>query len=158
MKSAEAIYLFPKAAPTALLMLLLLIILPITLWAYQGDTTDLGKTKSIAEMQHEIVMLLIKKKDYDKALAEANKIFDMKWPQDQEPLLLKELIYLSDQFLRQGQGFLGLQLLERNSKRFKSIASQVAILKEKGYLFKSLGQDDKAIESFRRAQELENRK
>jgi hypothetical protein len=37
---------------------------------------ELGKTKSKAATQHEIVMLLIKKKEYDKAVAEANKIFD----------------------------------------------------------------------------------
>ncbi len=123
-----------------------------------AQAPDLSKTKNIAEMQHEIVMLLIKKKDYEKAAVEANKIFELKWPDDQEPLLLKELLYLSNEFLRQGQAQHSLKLIEKNSKRFKSITSQIAVLKEKGYVYKSMGQDDKAIECFRQAQELENKK
>lgn len=126
--------------------------------AAQAGGSELEKTKSMAEMQQEIVLLLIKKKDYEKALAEANKIYDMKWPDSQEPLLLKSLLYLSDQFLQQNQASLGLRLIDRNSPFFKSDASRIAILKEKGYLHKSLGQDDKAIECFRQAQALESRR
>ena len=101
----------------------------------------------MAEAQHEIVLLLMKKQEYDKAMVEASKIFDMRWPGDQEPLLLKELLNLADQFLSQGQAPLGLKLIERNFKYFKKTSSQAAILKEMGYLYKSLKQDDKAIES-----------
>jgi tetratricopeptide (TPR) repeat protein len=124
----------------------------------QSDTTvGLGRTKNKAEMQHEIVILLIKKKEYDRAAAEACKIFDMKWPDDQEPLLLRELIILSDQFLSHGQPSIALHLIDKNSKSFKQRTSQVAILKETGYLYKSLNQPDKALEYFRKAQELESK-
>ena len=118
---------------------------------------ELGKTKSMAGTQHEIVMLLIKKKEYEKAAAEANKIFDMKWPEDQEPLLLRELLIISDQLRRQGQALLSLQLIDRNSKYFKTLPSRIAIFKEMGFLHKSMNQDDKAIDYFRKAQELENK-
>ncbi len=159
MRTAQMLHPSRKAAAVALVSILYAFMMPvIPLPARQAEAPDLGKTKNVAELQHEIVMLLIKKKDYEKAAAEANKIFEMKWPDDQEPLLLKELLYLSDQFLRQGQAPLGLQLIEKNSKRFKSTASQIAVLKEKGYLYKNLGQDDKAIDSFRQARDLENRK
>ncbi len=126
--------------------------------AAQAGGAELEKTKSMAEMQQEIVLLLIKKKDYEKALAEANKIYDMKWPDSQEPLLLKSLLYLSDQFLQRNQASLGLRLIERNAGFFKSNASRIAILKEKGYLYKSLGQDDEAIVCFRQAQALESKR
>lgn len=131
--------------------------LPITpLPAFQADTTaSLGKMKSIAEAQHEIVLLLIRKQEYDKAAAEANKIFDMKWPADQEPLLLKELLNLADAFLQQNQAPLGLRLVERNSRLFKKASSQAAIFKEMGYLYKSLNQNDKAYEFFKKARDLE---
>ena len=59
------------------------------------STVELGRTRSVAETQHEIVMLLIKKKEYEKAATEAHKIFEMKWPQNQEPLLLHELLPIS---------------------------------------------------------------
>jgi tetratricopeptide (TPR) repeat protein len=114
-----------------------------------------GKTRSIAESQHEIVLLLIRKNDFNQAMIEANKIFQMSWPAEDEPLLLKELRYLSDQFLRHGQPALGIQLLETNFKGFKSGASRAAIWKEKGYLFKEMKKDDKALECFREAQRIE---
>jgi tetratricopeptide (TPR) repeat protein len=119
---------------------------------------SLSQTKSSAETQHEIVMLLLEKKEYEKAEMEANKIFDMAWPESQEPLLLKELLLLSDQFLRQGQALIGLQMIEKNSRRFKNKTSQIEILKAEGYLYKSLRQNDKALECFRKAQELESKR
>ena len=127
--------------------------------AYQADSSAaLEKTKSVAEAQHEIVLLLMKKQEYDKAMVEAGKIFDMRWPGDQEPLLLKELLNLADQFLSQGQAQLSLKLIEKNFKYFKKSSSQAAILKETGYLYKSLKQDEKAYESFRKARDLEGGK
>jgi hypothetical protein len=131
---------------------------PISFTAISAGRPDSGngeKIRSMAESQHEIVMALLKKKDYENAAAEANKIFDMKWPESQEPLLLKELLNLSDQFLRIGQAQLGLQLINRNSKCCKLNSSQVDILKQTGYLYKSLNQNDKYLECFRKARELE---
>jgi tetratricopeptide (TPR) repeat protein len=119
---------------------------------------SLSRAKSRAETQHEIVMLLLEKKEYEKAEMEANKIFNMAWPESQEPLLLKELLILSDHFLRQGQARLGLQVIEKNSKYFKNNSSRIEILKEEGYLHKSLHQNDEAIECFRKAQELERKR
>jgi len=118
-------------------------------------TPTLERTKSKAETTHEIVMLLIRKKEFTQAAEEANKIFQMKWPSDQEPVLLKELLFFADQFLHQDQAAIGVQLLEANSRSFKLATSQVAIWKEKGYLFKKMGQDSKALECFREAQRLE---
>lgn len=116
----------------------------------------LGRTKRIAETQHEIVMLLIKKKEYEKAVSEAEKIFNMRWPQDQESLLISELRLLSDQFLRQGQAPRSLQLVEMISPHFKTKAGRIAILKEKGYIYKCMGQTDKAYDYFKEAIRLED--
>jgi tetratricopeptide (TPR) repeat protein len=116
---------------------------------------ELSKMRSFAESQHEIAMILIRKKDFSQALSEANKIFELRWPAAQEEILRKDLLYFADQFLHGGQAALGVQLLETNLKSFKSSASRAAILKEKGYLHKNLGQADKAIDCFREAQRLE---
>jgi len=120
-----------------------------------ASTSQLGKTRSKAESQHEIVLLLIKKNEFTQAMTEANQIFEMKWPADQEPTLLKELLLLSNNFFHAKQAALGIKLLETNMKSFKSPASQAAIWKEKGYLYKNLGENDKALECFRQAQRLE---
>jgi tetratricopeptide (TPR) repeat protein len=123
----------------------------------QSDSpaAGLGKIRSMAESQHEIVMLLIRKKDFTQAAAEATKIFDMRWPVDQEPLLLKELLYLSNQFTQNGQPAVALDFLKANAKAFRTSQSRIAILKEQGYLHKTLNQNDKAIDCFREAQRLE---
>ena len=127
--------------------------------AFQGDASaTVGKLKSTAEAQHEIIMILLKQKEYEKALAEANKIFDMKWPADQEALLLDELLILTKAFKDQGQAALGLKLADRNLGCFKKNSSQAALWKEKGYLHNSLGREDKALECFKKARDLEGGK
>src|SRR5436190_15268518 len=126
-------------------------------FARQSGTNhpELAKIKSLAASQHEIVMILLEKKDYPKASAEAAKIFEMKWPADQEPLLLKELLFFTDQFRHKDQAIHGLQLIESSAKAFKTPASLVSIWKEKGYLYKGVKQMDKALDCFREAQRLE---
>jgi len=119
------------------------------------NNLELAKIKSLAASQHEIVMILLAKKEYAKASAEAAKIFEMKWPADQEPILLKELLFFTDQFLHKDQTVLGLQLIESSTKAFKTPASLVSIWKEKGYLYKGVNQMDKALDCFREAQRLE---
>jgi tetratricopeptide (TPR) repeat protein len=115
----------------------------------------LGKIRSMAETQHEIVMILMRKKEFSKAMAEANKIFEMGWPADQEPLLVKELLGLSGQFMRYQQPEIALELLEHNVKVFEDSKSQVAIYKEMGYAAKEMGRDDEALEYFKKAHQLE---
>lgn len=116
---------------------------------------QLEKSKRWAGTQHEIVMLLIQKKEFEKAASEADKIFEKKWPEDQEPLLLRELLIISEQFRQNGQAALSLRLIDKNSKCFKTKASRIAILKEIGYLHRSMNQYDKAIDYFQKARELE---
>ena len=98
MRSHEMMRCSGKITAGALLSILLAGVISVgPLSAYPADASAaLGKMKSMAEAQHEIVLLLMKKQEYDKAMAEASKIFDMKWPGDQEPLLPKELLNLAD--------------------------------------------------------------
>jgi tetratricopeptide (TPR) repeat protein len=157
MRSCVILHMTCKIAAGILMFLLLAVEIPaLSLFDFQADaSSSLGKMKSMAEAQHEIVILLIKKKEFDKAVAEANKIFDMKWPNDQEPLLLEEMLNLTKQFHQQGQTLLGVNLIERNLKIFKKKSSQAALLKEQGYLHKSLNQNDQALDCFKKARDLE---
>lgn len=141
-----AVLLFPGLVPQAL---------PRASQKPAATDSSLEKMRSVAESQHEIFMLLLKKQEYGKAVDEAGRIFEMKWPVDQEPVLLKELLSLSGQLVRAGQVPSGLSLLERNLKFFRIVESRVSILKETGYLHKKLGHDDQALDCFRQAKELE---
>lgn len=116
---------------------------------------SLERKLSMAESQHEIVMLLLRKKEFAQAAMEADKIFQMDWPVSEEPRLLKDMLAFTAEFQKHSQPALGLQLLEKNFRVFKSPKSQAALFKEMGYLNKKLGNDDKALECFRKAQQLE---
>ena len=161
MRSREYLAVAGRMAVAVLLCVLLLNAVPIAALPSVDQTNSpasLEKTKSMAEAQHEIIVLLIQKKEFEKAAVEANKIFEMKWPDDQEPLLIKEMRNLTDQFLRSGQASLGLKLIEKNLGRFKKSSSQAALWKEMGYLHKSLNQIDKSIDCFKKARDLEGGK
>lgn len=129
--------------------------LPSAVPLLRSQETELTKTRRIAEAQHDIVMILIKKKEFAQAAEEANKIFQMKWPADQEPVLKDELLRFSDLFRHNGQPAIAVQLLETNLKIFKSAKIKAAILKDKGYMLEAMGEHDKAIECFREAKSLE---
>jgi tetratricopeptide (TPR) repeat protein len=120
----------------------------------QSGGTSLEKLRARAETQHEIVMLLFGKKEFSKAAEEAAKIFEMNWPAEQEPILLKELLFFSRYLSRQGQAAIGLGLVERSEKCFKTNSSRLDICKEKGYLYKVTNQPEKSLECFREAQRL----
>ncbi len=120
-----------------------------------AQSWDITKTRKIAESQHEIVMILIRKKEYSKAADEANKIFQMKWPDDQEPVLLDELVNIARKFNDCKQPEIAVRLLDTNLPAFKTFKSQAAIWKEKGYSYEKMGKHDDALASFREAQRLE---
>lgn len=122
----------------------------------QSGGTALEKLRNMAATQHEIVMLLLQKKEFSKAAEEAAKIFELNWPVEQEPILLKELLFFSGHLSRQGQAAIALQLVEPSEKRFKTNPSRIAICKEKGYLYKVTNQPEKALECFREAQRLQS--
>ncbi len=116
---------------------------------------DITKTRKIAESQHEIAMILIRKKEYSKAAEEATKIFQMNWPDDQESVLLNELLGFARKFNECQQPEIAVHFLETNLPDFKSFKSQAAIWKEKGYSFEKMGKHDEALACFREAQRLE---
>jgi tetratricopeptide (TPR) repeat protein len=153
---------FVKSSAAILLTGILAFTAPVAAGAFdsQQERADdaLAKLRSMAEAQHEIVMLLMRKKEFSNAAAEANKIFQMRWPADQEPLLLTELLGISNQFQQHKQEALALQLLEDNHGLFKQRKSQIDIYKELGYICKRLGRDDEALAYFKKAHDLEKAK
>lgn len=121
----------------------------------QPEAGSLERMRNRAAIQHELAALLLQKKEFSKAAEEALKIFEMKWPVEQEPVLLRELLFFTSQFSRQGQASVALQLIGRSERAFKTTSSRLAVCKEKGYLYKITNQMDKALECFREAQRLE---
>ena len=121
-----------------------------------AQVPDRNQALSVAESQYQIVVIQIKQKRFDKAMEEANKIFQMKWPPDEEPRLLKSLQLLSSEFLHSGKPDFSVRLLDSNIGAFKDPKSKAAIMKDKGYLLEKMGEPERAIECFREAMRLES--
>jgi tetratricopeptide (TPR) repeat protein len=124
----------------------------------RGQTSDFEKTRKIAAIQHEMVINLIEKKEFAKAAEEANKIFQLKWPDDLETVLKDELLRLSGLFHHSEQNAVALQLVEKNLGIFKSAGNRADLLKEKAYLHELKGEHDKALQCLREAKELLEKK
>jgi tetratricopeptide (TPR) repeat protein len=128
--------------------------LPMSLPKLAAQSPDLARTRKIAEAQHDIVIILIKKKEFAQAAVEADKIFQMNWPADQEQVLKDELLRFSDLFRHNGAARIALQLINTNLALFKTPKTRAEVLKDKAYLLEGLGQHDEALESFREVKRL----
>jgi hypothetical protein len=132
-----------KIMVAALPFVLLIDVVPVMAsFANQTNPASLQTMKNMAAAQHEVVVLLTKKEAYAKAMAEANEIFDMKWPDKEEPLLVKEMLFLTEKFLSSGQAHCGIKLIDENLWRVKMSSSQATLLKERDYLHERLHQLD----------------
>jgi len=120
-----------------------------------GGGNGWEKIRSIAETQHEIVMLLIKERGFDKILEAADQIFSLRFPDEQEHLFVEEGRILSDALAHQNQYDLAHQLLDRAILAVQKNSSQATLYKEKAYLCTRFGQDTCAMQFFQRALELE---
>jgi len=116
---------------------------------------DWEKTRSIAEAQHEIVMLLIKNKQYDKVLPASKKILSLKFPPDREHLLVDHARIACAALSDQGNYTLAHQILDEALKAVHNKKSKATLYKEKALLCSKNGQDGEAMKFLEEAVRLE---
>ncbi len=135
--------------------LLVLLILSLGLQANIVDSQSWERSRSVAEAQHEIVMLLIKGKEFGKVLRASREIFSLKFPYNQEHLFVTEGRILSGALNDHQQYELAQALLDQALRAVNSNHSKALLYKEKAYLCTKEGRDDEAMEFFEKAVELE---
>jgi len=119
----------------------------------QGQSWE--ETRHLAEVQHEIVMLLIEKGEFDKVPQAADEIFQLNFPKDQEPLLLQEVQILIDALVHHQQITVAHQIVDSALNSEITAKAKAQLHREKGYLFKKEGKAEEALKSFERSKELE---
>ncbi len=119
------------------------------------DSQGWERTRSIAEAQHEIVMLLIKGAEFDKVLNASQEIFSLSFPYDQEPLFVTEGRILAAALSDLQQYELAQALLDQALEAVNSNRSKALLYKEKAYLCTKNGKDEEAMKFFEKALELE---
>jgi len=132
-----------------------LLILSLSLQANLVDSQGWERSRSVAESQHEIVMLLIRGKAFDKVLRASQEIFSLRFPYNQEHLFVTEGQILSDALYDHQQYELAQALLDQALRAVNSNNSKALLYKEKAYLCKQEGKTDEAMEFFEKAVELE---
>lgn len=120
--------------------------------------TDWEKTRSIAEAQHEIVMLAIKNKQYDKVLPNSKKIFALTFPTNREHLLVDHAKLSSSLLVEQANYPLAHQIVDEAIKVVRNNKSKAALLKEKAVICSREGHDGDAMKFFEEAVKLEEAK
>ena len=133
------------------LVLLILLLVPHT----TAFPQNWNQVRSIAERQHEMVMLLIRNGDFGKVLETSRQIFSLRFPASQEHLLVQEGRILSEALAHHQQFQIAQGLLDQALRAVRSNPSKIDLFKEKAYLFTKQGRDKEAMEFFERAMELE---
>ncbi len=138
-------------------MTLLALVLGIfTVWAHAQDEWE--ATRSMAESQHEIVIMLIEKGEFDKAVEEARKIFYLPFPDGKDELLVTAARQVADALGHHDKHDLAGHVLDEALLVVTLPKQQAALYKEKGYHLKKLGKTDEAMACYRKALELEQKK
>ena len=125
------------------------------LLSFQEPSQISERMMSIAESEHEIVMLLIQKKAYEEALAECAKLFAIDLPTTEQDRFLTSARTIAMELRRQGQPQLAVKVVDVAIKAVDSKEVLAGLHKEKAFILKVMGREDEAMELFRKAIELE---
>ena len=129
-------------------------LLAIPVYAFQAiDATKL----QIAASQHNIIAILLKEKNFDDVLLEYDKILGLRLPAQYDENVIKETLWISEAFLKGQRSDLSLRLLERGIQGMNQNKSKATLYQEMGLVYRLEGNDLKALECFRRAQQLASR-
>jgi hypothetical protein len=129
----------------------------IVIWAgivILGQTME--EKQSIARSQHDLMMLLIEKGDYEKIPDELTVILRLGLSGKYEKHVTDEIIILSTQLSSKNQFNICQQILDMGLETLKEKFSHARLYKEKGAVYKLAGDSDKALEMFKKSVELED--
>jgi tetratricopeptide (TPR) repeat protein len=112
--------------------------------------------RPIAEAQHEIVLLLIERKEFDKVPGAAREIFHLGFPEAQEHRLVKEAEILTNALLHHNQTRIAHQVLDDALLSVKTRGAKAKLHREKAYVYKKEGNTDEAMRQFELAVALKS--
>ena len=120
-----------------------------------AEEAEWDQTRRIAEAQHEVILLLIRDKAFDKVLAGCKKILSLSFPRDREHLLVKSVTVFADSLVRQEQLGLARKVLDAALRAVRFKPSKATLYKEKAYISKVEGKDQEALGFFEAAVKLD---
>ena len=118
---------------------------------------NLKEKKSIAQSQHQLIMLLISRGEFGKIPVEFQKILGLNFTGKYERFIVDEVLVLSDALNKKHQEKVSLSLVNMSLGRVKLKANKIRLYKEKGFIYKLLNMPDKALEMFEKVKALEKK-
>ena len=110
---------------------------------------------SVAESQHEIVMLLIKEGRFERALTETGKLFKIPIPKAEEQRFVVAARTICGAFIRHQQHTSCLKTIDSSLTAVDRLDMQAELYKEKAFVLKKMGQSEEAMVYFQKAIDLQ---
>jgi lipopolysaccharide biosynthesis regulator YciM len=144
------------------LLTLLLLCLPAALTAQDGIRSqdmdpELAQRLMLAEGHHDLAVLYIKKGDFDKAAAAAREIMRLGFTGEYEKLVSQSFAIITERLAEAKRFDLAQALLDEALKTTEQNVNRVRLLKNKARIFVLSGENDRAIDSWKKALDLEQR-
>jgi tetratricopeptide (TPR) repeat protein len=144
-------------------MLITLAGMPMAAFAQEAEIAGIVQSPAIdaeafrikAEGQHSLALLYLKNGEGDKAVAEARQIIQSRIPPEFEDAVAMSMSIIAEKLAAMGRFDIAQALLDETFKVTIQIPGRVKILQCKSRLFLKAGENDKAIETWKRAKELE---
>lgn len=113
---------------------------------------------TLAEGYHDLAILYIKKGELDKAVAAARGIIQLRFTAEYEKLMAQSISIIAEKLAETRRFDLGQALLDEALKTTEQNINRVKILRNKARLYMLASDNDRAIESWREALQLESRR
>lgn len=117
--------------------------------------TLLEEKKAVAQSLHENMLLMIERGESAKVPESFRKVLGLNFSGKYEKNVVDEAQILSERLCGKGHSDIALQVVDMALNTMREKDSRVRLLKEKGFIYKSVGQTEKAMEMFEKSKSLE---
>lgn len=108
-----------------------------------------------AHAQHEIILLLIKDGDFNRAWEETERLLEVHvTPATEQEMMVRSLTIIAEKFFQKGRVDLSLQVFDGAIQNITDRTALSRIYLNQARLYKTQGLNQKAIESYKKYQEL----
>ena len=132
--------------------LFLLLFLGLNTACFGAQDPEAEKLR-IAAAQHEVIQILLKENRLDEVQPELDKILDLRLSPQHEERIIRAMLMVSEAFLQNRRADLCLRMLERGIAGMQLGMSKSKLYQEMGYIYRLQGNNQKAMECFRKAQQ-----
>ncbi len=126
--------------------------------ALDPDQQEVRQALSIAEAQHDKIMVLISQGRFDRVLPEVKSILDLKLPAKYESSMAESACIIANKLAESKQYSVSHAVLDEALRRMKLNENKAAILKIMAFVYKTEGNLDMALQCLERAIELEKQR